>query len=207
MGQIRHKQRSCTILHPTSRSPSIVHPSNKYLAAQEDQRISLQLDLSNKTTCITANMVTTRRQSAINNGSPMVSTPTNGGYTNTTPSRRSPRKPAAKTWAETDGTGDRNSVWGLSGAAGKVVAWLGAAGLMVACPAFAIFMYDCGSFHTTLPSLQSNITHTGGTRSPSTKDHSRQASSKSYPVASPPPAPCGPPRLPEPGESSLALGC
>ncbi len=91
-------------------------------------------------------MVTTRRQSlSMNNGTPIASTPTNGGSRDapmTTPARRTPRKPAAKTWAETDGTGDRNSVWGLSGAAGKAVAWLGAAALMIACPAFAIFMYD-----------------------------------------------------------------
>lgn len=89
-------------------------------------------------------MVTTRRQSAIGattaNGTP-IGAPAANGHHSATPVGRTPRKTAPKTWAETDGTGDRNSVWGLSGTAGKMAALAGAAGLMVACPAFAIFMY------------------------------------------------------------------
>lgn len=43
-----------------------------------------------------------------------------------------------KTWAESDGTGDRNSFLGLSGTLGKLVSVVGASVLMVICPAFAI---------------------------------------------------------------------
>lgn len=45
---------------------------------------------------------------------------------------------AGKSWAESDGTGDRNSFLGLSGTLGKLVSVVGASILMVICPAFAI---------------------------------------------------------------------
>eukprot|EP01023_Acetabularia_acetabulum_P035220 TRINITY_DN3320_c0_g1_i2.p1 TRINITY_DN3320_c0_g1~~TRINITY_DN3320_c0_g1_i2.p1 ORF type:complete len:490 (+),score=58.16 TRINITY_DN3320_c0_g1_i2:102-1472(+) len=48
----------------------------------------------------------------------------------------------SKSWAETAGTGDRNSVFFLSGTAGYVAALTGAVFLMVVCPAVVIYMFQ-----------------------------------------------------------------
>eukprot|EP01026_Neomeris_dumetosa_P024902 TRINITY_DN2057_c0_g1_i1.p1 TRINITY_DN2057_c0_g1~~TRINITY_DN2057_c0_g1_i1.p1 ORF type:complete len:470 (+),score=34.52 TRINITY_DN2057_c0_g1_i1:34-1410(+) len=49
---------------------------------------------------------------------------------------------SGKSWAETAGTGDRNSVFFLSGTAGYVAALLGAVFLMMVCPAVVIYMIE-----------------------------------------------------------------
>lgn len=46
----------------------------------------------------------------------------------------------SKAWAETDGAGRDSTVWGISGWKGQFVAFLGAIFLMVAAPAFVIFV-------------------------------------------------------------------
>ena len=52
------------------------------------------------------------------------------------------QRPRTKSWAETDGSGDRNGVWGVSGAAGEVLALIGTILLVVCCPFVALL--TCG---------------------------------------------------------------
>lgn len=48
--------------------------------------------------------------------------------------------PASKSWADTAGAGDRQGAWGVGGAAGVALSYGGTIALMVACPAFAIYL-------------------------------------------------------------------
>lgn len=45
-----------------------------------------------------------------------------------------------KTWAESNGAGDRSGAWGLSGSFGALVALSGVLALMSLSPAFAVYM-------------------------------------------------------------------
>lgn len=45
-----------------------------------------------------------------------------------------------RSWAESNGTGDRKGVWGISGAAGTALSIAGTLALMFCCPMFAIYM-------------------------------------------------------------------
>ncbi len=47
----------------------------------------------------------------------------------------------ARSWAESNGTGDRKGVWGISGAAGTALSIAGTLALMFCCPMFAIYMW------------------------------------------------------------------
>lgn len=46
-----------------------------------------------------------------------------------------------RSWAESNGTGDRKGVWGISGAAGTALSVAGTLALMFCCPMFAIYMW------------------------------------------------------------------
>ncbi|KAI9034482.1 sterol delta-7 reductase DWF5 [Hyaloraphidium curvatum] len=61
--------------------------------------------------------------------------PATNGHANGAAKENGPA--VADTWATTAGTGDRWSVWGLSGWAGRAAVLLGAVGLMVGAPTFA----------------------------------------------------------------------
>ena len=50
-----------------------------------------------------------------------------------------------RTWSESDGTGDRQGVWGLSGAAGEALALAGTIMLLVCCPFVALLTYEVRS--------------------------------------------------------------
>ena len=45
-----------------------------------------------------------------------------------------------RSWAESNGTGDRKGVWGINGAAGTALSVVGTLALMLCCPMFAIYM-------------------------------------------------------------------
>lgn len=45
-----------------------------------------------------------------------------------------------RSWAESNGTGDRKGVWGISGAAGTALSIAGTLALMFCCPMFAVYM-------------------------------------------------------------------
>jgi hypothetical protein len=45
-----------------------------------------------------------------------------------------------KTWAETDGAGEHTGAWGIEGAVGYALAYVGTLILIIGCPAFAIYM-------------------------------------------------------------------
>ena len=50
-----------------------------------------------------------------------------------------------RTWSESDGTGDRQGVWGLSGAAGEALALAGTVILLVCCPFVALLTCEVRS--------------------------------------------------------------
>ncbi len=45
-----------------------------------------------------------------------------------------------KSWAETDGTGDRDGFMGFSGAVGKAISLMGTLSLLICCPVIVILL-------------------------------------------------------------------